>query len=472
MTTDTHLAFSVNINLKRTGAAEPVVTFPVVQGMSFITGNFRNAAPSISCPGSGMNEVSEPIAVGKSTKYRIKDGDNREWLIYVNPAASSNYDATQFKKVGTSTLEGPPGFMGSVQIAKNPLGPEGEAIYDKAAGSFVTEVQLTGTVQDTKGTYSYAYTKVGTAPLLQFCLQHHIQSLDPELKSSVTPLRLRTSTKGMATAVWGDTLSFVETNLPTSMSFGPWTPSQGTSKTKYTPEFLAFLAPIAERDLRQAMTDATPPDSMYFAGKHLAKLATLIWIAHDVLSNADLAATGLAKLKSEYARYVGNKQKFPLYYDDTWKGLVSNAGFTDPGADFGNTFYNDHHFHFGYFVYAAAVMGYVDPGWIAEGDNKAWTNALVKDFAESEYKGRDYPFMRAFDWWNGHSWATGLYERGDGKDQESTSEDGFAAFAVKMWGKTIGDVEMEKRGEYPATSLLASLVPLRREHAARQRHTD
>lgn len=70
----------------------------------------------------------------------------------------------------------------------------------------------------------------------------------------------------------------------------------------------------------------------------------------------------------------------------------------------------------------------------------------MKDIAESEYEGRDFPFQRCFDWYAGHSWAKGLFESADGKDEESTSEDGFASYAIKMWGKVIGDANMEKRG--------------------------
>jgi endo-1,3(4)-beta-glucanase len=42
--------------------------------------------------------------------------------------------------------------------------------------------------------------------------------------------------------------------------------------------------------------------------------------------------------------------------------------------------------------------------------------------------------------------ARGLFACEDGKDQESTGEDGFASYALKMWGKVIGDANMEKRG--------------------------
>lgn len=218
------------------------------------------------------------------------------------------------------------------------------------------------------------------------------------------------------------------------------------TKIRYPPDVLTFISSVAERDLRRAMTEPIPPDSYYYAGKTLAKFATIVWVIKDVLGNASLAATGLAKLEQELATYIENRQRYPLYYDNSWKGVVSNAGFTDPTADFGNTYYNDHHFHFGYFVFTAAVIAYLEPEWLTQGSNKAWINTLVKDFAESDYNSRDYPFSRSFDWWHGHSWAKGLFESADGKDQESTSEDGFASYAIKMWGKIIGDVNMEKRG--------------------------
>ncbi|KAF2744667.1 glycoside hydrolase family 81 protein [Sporormia fimetaria CBS 119925] len=446
LTTDTHLPFSVNVNLKRdAGVSEPILTFPVVQGMSFITGGYRNATPVIQCPGTGFRSISPPVQVGRSTKYRIEDADGRVWLAYVNPVPTITYDSNAFRPLDSNTVIGPPGFKGTIQVAKNPLGTEGESIYDRAAGSFVFEAVITGTVNGDRGAYSLSYTKVGTAPLLMFVLPHHLQSLDPALLPMVTRLTLRTTTKGPATAVWADKLTFLEPNLPTTMGFGPWDPSTRSTRSHFSAAVTEMINAAAERDLRSVMDEKIPEDSMYYAGKTLSKFATIVWILREV-TNSPLWVPGLNRLKDALAKYIENRQRAPLYYDDHWKGLVSSAGFTDPGADFGNTYYNDHHFHYGYFVYAAAVVGTLDPAWLTQGDNKAWVNTLVKDFAESDYNGRDYPFSRSFDWWHGHSWAKGLFESADGKDEESSSEDGFASFAVKMWGRCVGDVEMEKRG--------------------------
>ena len=40
------------------------------------------------------------------------------------------------------------------------------------------------------------------------------------------------------------------------------------------------------------------------------------------------------------------------------------VGINDPGANFGMGYYNDHHFHFGYFVYAAAVLAKERPDFV------------------------------------------------------------------------------------------------------------
>lgn len=41
----------------------------------------------------------------------------------------------------------------------------------------------------------------------------------------------------------------------------------------------------------------------------------------------------------------GNKN--PLLYDTTWGGLVVQNGLASRYANFGNTWYNDHHFQYG-----------------------------------------------------------------------------------------------------------------------------
>jgi endo-1,3(4)-beta-glucanase len=85
----------------------------------------------------------------------------------------------------------------------------------------------------------------------------------------------------------------------------------------------------------------------------------------------------------------------------------------------------------------------MDAAWLAA--HKDYINALVRDTANPSTSDPYFPVSRAFDWYHGHSWAHGLFESFDGKDQESSSEDAMFAYALKMWGKTVGDANMEAR---------------------------
>src|ERR1700753_774083 len=110
----------------------------------------------------------------------------------------------------------------------------------------------------------------------------------------------------------------------------------------------------------------------------------LVYAANSLGLNDTLASTGLRKLKQSFSLFVNNAQKYPLVYDQQWGGVVSSASYTlgDPNFDYGNTYYNDHHFHYGYFVYTAAVLGYLDRSWLTS-QNRDFVNSLVKDYANS-----------------------------------------------------------------------------------------
>lgn len=54
---------------------------------------------------------------------------------------------------------------------------------------------------------------------------------------------------------------------------------------------------------------------------------------------------------------------------------------------------------------------------------------------------------RSFDWFHGHSWAKGVYESGDGKDQESTSEDAYFSYGLKLWGIATGNSVLKSRAD-------------------------
>ncbi|CAI7813342.1 unnamed protein product [Closterium sp. NIES-54] len=191
---------------------------------------------------------------------------------------------------------------------------------------------------------------------------------------------------------------------------------------------------------------ALPPlttASTYFFGKAAARAARLALIAEQVHDDGSLAAV-LPPLRAALTAWLDGT--FPgnrLLYDPTWGGVVSEAGSRDKGADFGLGMYNDHHFHYGYFVYAAATVAKFDPMWGSR--YRAQLAALVADFM-SVNRTAAFPRLRHFDAYALHSWASGLFDFGDGRNQESFSEAANAYYAASLLAFTFGDLPLATLG--------------------------
>ena len=450
LTTDTLEAFSVNVNLVAPGGTLPTISFPLLQGMGFVTAKYNSGTPLIQS-GVGIQNVTYAGGVingGYTFKYRILLTDGFTWLVYVTPL-NAGYDENSFTLISPGLVQGPSGFGGYIQVAKIPADiADVESVYDGSAGAYPTACTISGSVDGTAGTYQFSWTKQGAASesLLMFALPHHMESFAYNTRTGATDVELVTTTKGIATAVMGDSWTLTEPDLPITMGFSPWSPTLGDVSTLSAAAIQAINAAGAI-ELTQNVSQQTNTGSVYYDGKALAKFAATVYALHELAQNTTLALTGLMELEEAFDLHVNNQQTFPLVYDTAWGGIVSISTYLDgdSGDDFGNAYYNDHQFHYGYYLYAAAVIGYLDPNWLTQGTNKAWVNSLAGDFA-NPVSDSFFPFSRSFDWYMGHSWAKGLFESADGKDEESSSEDTMASFGIKMWGQTMNDKNMEARG--------------------------
>lgn len=197
-----------------------------------------------------------------------------------------------------------------------------------------------------------------------YALPHHIQSFSGPTTLGNKLIRLQTTTKGLATAVIADSWTMLEPNLPTDIGFAPWTP-QHRSATNISSAACQIINAVAQAEVHQDMDAQSNLDSMYFSGKALSKFATLIYVVHDLSQQQHLAAEGLKRLKAAFSRFVANQQRYPLVYDTAWKGIVSVGSYVtgDAGQDFGNTYYNDHHFHYGMYshIYTNTIGFYARP---------------------------------------------------------------------------------------------------------------
>lgn len=150
------------------------------------------------------------------------------------------------------------------------------------------------------------------------------------------------------------------------------------------------------------------------------------------------------RMKEFYSPWLKGQNSNPLLYDPFWGGIISTHGTTNKNADFGNGMYNDHHFQYGYFLYAAAVIGKEDKDWIEKYKTRFLN--LARDYANPHRNDEYFPHARHFDYYTCHSWAGGLFCFQDGKNQESSSEAVHSYYALSLLGQVLDDQELTSFG--------------------------
>ncbi|KAL4094979.1 hypothetical protein PRIC1_010629 [Phytophthora ramorum] len=101
--------------------------------------------------------------------------------------------------------------------------------------------------------------------------------------------------------------------------------------------------------------------------------ARLLLIA-DKFNQEEAKQTLLKKVETDIVDWLERTNVDHFVYDQTFGGLITNDGWHDERADYGNGYYNDHHFHYGYFTYALAAIRKFDPEFI---EKHAQTCALI-----------------------------------------------------------------------------------------------
>ncbi|KAF1785234.1 Endo-1,3(4)-beta-glucanase [Phytophthora cactorum] len=190
--------------------------------------------------------------------------------------------------------------------------------------------------------------------------------------------------------------------------------------------------------------------SLYFNGKQYQKYASLCLMAADSPSgkNKKLLNTCLTKLENLLVPFLDNTLDPPLNYETSYGGLVSSQSFAvkDVNADFGNSVYNDHHYHYGYWVTASAMLKSLHPKWkrMKELDRMIWM--MLRDVANPSTDDAFFPRFRHFSFYLGHSYSHGVTPMLDGKDEESTSEDVNFYYGMKLWGQVSNNKAVEDLG--------------------------
>lgn len=181
----------------------------------------------------------------------------------------------------------------------------------------------------------------------------------------------------------------------------------------------------------------------YWTGKFLGKLATLAALAD---ATGDQAANQQFKMRlkallEDYFTARPGKTKGLFYYNKAWGTLIGY-----PASYGSDEALNDHHFHYGYFIRAAAELARQEPQWAAPEKWGGMVKLLIRDCANPDRDDPLFPFLRNFDLYEGHTWADGKGDFADGNNNESSSEAMNAWTGMILWGELTGDKKLRDTG--------------------------
>jgi endoglucanase Acf2 len=178
----------------------------------------------------------------------------------------------------------------------------------------------------------------------------------------------------------------------------------------------------------------------YWGGKDLVRLAKYMLMAKE--TNHPQYSTLLTTLKNSLQNWFtytpGETERYFAWYPK-WKALI---GFNE---SYYSGVFTDNHFHYGYFIQAAALVGMADPDFVNQ--YSGILTMIAKQYANWDRADNNFPFMRTFDPWMGHSYAGGVSSP-TGNNQESTSEAMQSWHALFFLGAQLGNNGMRDAGAF------------------------
>jgi endoglucanase Acf2 len=191
----------------------------------------------------------------------------------------------------------------------------------------------------------------------------------------------------------------------------------------------------------------------YWTGKALGRTAQMLSITE---TQGDKARTDLLLrlIKQPLEKWfkIDPKPQQYFYYDKKNGSLIAYP--TEFGAA---KQLNDHYFHYSYWVLAAAHIALRDPQWAAKNKWGGMIDLLIRDFASTDRNDPMFPYLRHFDAYEGHSWASGIVQFSDGNNQESSSEAINAWSAMILWGEITGNKQIRDAGIYMYTTEIQAI---------------
>jgi endo-1,3(4)-beta-glucanase len=402
-----------------------------ISGQAFTTLKYLNLTPRIEVDGALLRVNNNTSTILSTTftgqNFELEFNNGQIWNIYTPVPISFNVLNTpnwaiEFTAVYNNIIK--ICYLSKISDSTG-LNASRKAVMD-IYGNTDTYV-IGGNIDNTTfsgntANFQISWQKVGTSPLLMLTVPHHESTIQSPNYKNVS---LR-SMKGIQKAIEGDSWLFVESLTTKYLNYNTLNPSdipaiQTALTTDYT------FVPNSDTDT-------------YFGYKELQKLAQIAVIANQI-GDTTKRNFAVATLKSKINIWLNATNPNPMKYDTSYGGFVSTDSQANSGAAFGSGAYNDHHFHYGYILQAAAVVTEYDPTW-ATATVKDKLNLYARDIFNPSTSDTYFPQFRSKDWYSGHAWAGGTFVYGDVNNQESTSEDINGMYGMYCWFKASGQTVM------------------------------
>ncbi|KAJ4961198.1 hypothetical protein NE237_021108 [Protea cynaroides] len=393
--------------------------FYLVRGSPFVTCDVNSPTALFISTIHAVLSITPNSAL---TKHVIRLNNNQTWLCYTSSPINLTHSSVSLL---TSDR-----FCGIIRFA---LLPDSEPRYETILDRFSACYPTSGEAVFTQPFHlEYKWETKGWGDLLMLAHPLHLRLLSVDAGDATISEELKyRSIDGELVGVVGN--SWVLKPNPISAS---WHSINGVNEGCF-PEIVSALC----KDVEGLILSPITTTSSYFYGKAIARAARLALIAEEVSYLEVIPAIRMFLRDSIEPWLDGNLNGNGFLYDPKWGGIVTKQGSLDSGADFGFGVFNDHHYHLGYFLYGIAVLAKIDPAWGRKYRPQAYS--LMADFMTlGRGLNSRYTRLRSFDLWKLHSWAGGLTEFADGRNQESTSEAVNAYYSAALMGLSYGDTHL------------------------------
>jgi endoglucanase Acf2 len=344
----------------------------------------------------------------------------------------------------SSTLDGKDYFSVAVLPDRK---PETLKLFREHAYAFVTETRVSWTYDEKKAQLTSRFAVKATpketgkglsaSPLIALYRHQWIHSPEKMLPYEYA------SPRGAMKLFAGDAF---ETKVP----FGGVLPVIPVVPTVDKPLLERYVREVAwAPELFPVGLQPKPDRDTYWTGKSLGRVSTVMQIADAIGAKKDHDFM-LRALENELQDWFDGQPPKLFYYDKTWATIVGVPTSYDSDAAL-----NDHHFHYGYFVQAAAAIARYDGAWA-----KRWApfiEMLAKDAANPVREDTRFPFLRYMDAYAGHGWANGPAQYHDGNNEESSSEDMNFSTGLILWGAITGNKVLRDTGIFLYTTTLDAI---------------